>query len=316
VTKRNIDLGDYAFAKPICLFFNRKFAEASEGLLAYLKTYDAPPGTEFHPWFGRVFISGTHTTLRKMDFVTAEASLKRAYQVHDSVLVFRSIGNRLMQGKGNRYNRMLNVLLLGFLSDPTIDDNVKQQSIQALYSTRLGRIKPGPEARPETKRVFQSFQAKDLAGKPLSDKDYRGKVLLIDFWATWCSPCLQEMPNVVRTYKKYKDRGFEIIGVSLDRRDAEGKLAATMKRFGMTWPQVYDAKGWQSPIATSNQVRRIPTTFLLDRHGRLRHTSLRGPALGRAVDRLLSEPVRPGTFKPAAKQPKTKQPNQVQNSSK
>jgi peroxiredoxin len=131
------------------------------------------------------------------------------------------------------------------------------------------------------------FSVKDITGKPLSLGNYRGKVVLIDFWASWCMPCKVEMPNVVRIHKKYKDRGFEIIGISLDsdRKAFESYIKAA----GMEWPQYFDGKGWQNEVADKYKVRAIPATFLVDKKGKIRYRTLRSAELEKAVERLLTE---------------------------
>jgi peroxiredoxin len=135
--------------------------------------------------------------------------------------------------------------------------------------------------------VFPDFNEKDLAGKPLSLSQYKGKVVLIDFWATWCGPCVRELPNVVETYKAHHGEGFEIIGISLDqdRPKLEGFLAAQE----MPWPQLFDGKGWENKLAANYGITSIPATFLLDRQGRIIGKDLRGDSLKQAVARALAK---------------------------
>jgi thiol-disulfide isomerase/thioredoxin len=131
------------------------------------------------------------------------------------------------------------------------------------------------------------FEVKGTSGEVLSLEKYKGKVVLIDFWATWCAPCRAEMPNVVKLYKKHHDSGFEIIGISLDRsREA---LDRYVRDNGMRWPQFFDGKFWENEIAMMYKVRAIPATFLIDRRGVLRYRSIRGKQLEEAVDKLVKE---------------------------
>jgi peroxiredoxin/predicted negative regulator of RcsB-dependent stress response len=131
------------------------------------------------------------------------------------------------------------------------------------------------------------FSVKDTAGKPLSIEKYEGKVVLLDFWASWCVPCKVEMPNVIRLYKKYNNRGFEIIGISLDSDEkAFENYVATND---MKWPQFFDGKGWQNEVAEKYKVRAIPATFLIGKDGKIRYRSLRGPELEKAIEKLLGE---------------------------
>ena len=131
------------------------------------------------------------------------------------------------------------------------------------------------------------FSVKDTRGKTLSLEKYRGKVVLLDFWATWCMPCKVEMPNVIRIHKKFNKKGFEIIGISLD---SDGQaLERFVKANGIEWPQYFDGKGWQNDVAGKYRVRSIPATYLIDKKGKIRYRSLRGAELERAVELLLSE---------------------------
>lgn len=131
------------------------------------------------------------------------------------------------------------------------------------------------------------FSVKGMDGRALSLEKYRGKVVLLDFWATWCGPCRVEMPNVVSIHKKFRDKGFEIIGVSLDRD--RGALENYVKSNGMDWPQYFDGGGWNNSIAAKYKVRSIPATYLIDRQGKIRYRSLRGKDLEKAVQELLKE---------------------------
>jgi peroxiredoxin len=135
---------------------------------------------------------------------------------------------------------------------------------------------------------FPDFDLKDFAGKPLSVANYKGKVVLVDFWATWCGPCVGELPNVLRTYEKYHPKGFEIIGVSLDEKaDA---LTKFIKERGVTWQQFFDGKGWTNALAIKYGVMSIPATYLLDAEGKILAKDLRGEALEAAVDKALVKP--------------------------
>ncbi len=134
---------------------------------------------------------------------------------------------------------------------------------------------------------FPDFDEKDLNGEPLSLARFKGRVVLIDFWATWCGPCVDELPNVIAAYRKYHDKGFEIIGISLDRDEAA--LRRFIAEHEMTWPQYFDGLYWQSKLGRKYGVNSIPATYLVDGDGTIVARDLRGPALEKELERLLGK---------------------------
>jgi len=134
---------------------------------------------------------------------------------------------------------------------------------------------------------FPDFEEKDVAGKPLSIARYKGKVVMIDFWATWCRPCVMELPNVLETYKKHHDKGFEIIGISLDQD--EEKLTSFTKAKDMPWQQFFDGKGWSNKLAVKYGIHSIPMTYLLDGEGKIIGKGLRGEELAEVVSKALAK---------------------------
>jgi len=137
----------------------------------------------------------------------------------------------------------------------------------------------------KTKPVDLKFTAAD--GHEVDLANLRGKVVLVDFWASWCGPCMAEAPNVVATYQKLHAKGFEIVGISLDQE--KPAMEAAMKEKGMTWAQYFDGKGWENKISSAFGVRAIPAAWLLDKKGMLRESGLRGEALSAGVEKLLAE---------------------------
>lgn len=134
---------------------------------------------------------------------------------------------------------------------------------------------------------FTDFEMQAPDGKAVKLSDYagKGKVVLVDFWASWCGPCRAEMPNVVAAYKKYQSKGFGIVGVSLDR-DAEAWKKA-IKDLNITWPQMSDLKAWDCEGAKLYGVRSIPATVLVDQEGTIIARNLRGDAIEAKLAELL-----------------------------
>lgn len=129
-----------------------------------------------------------------------------------------------------------------------------------------------------------NFSQKDTEGKVVHFADFRGKYVLIDFWASWCGPCRAENPNVLKAYNKYKEKNFTVLGVSLDDNGDNWKKA--IQDDGMPWTQVSDLKGWENEVSSYYGIRGIPSSLLVDPEGKIIAKNLRGEALNKKLAEL------------------------------
>ena len=152
----------------------------------------------------------------------------------------------------------------------------------------LALLVPASIARAEinvNKPLEMKFTAVD--GRKVDLAQLRGKVVLIDFWATWCPGCLQEMPDVLATYKKYHSQGFEVVGISLDQSKAS--LTEFTKANGIQWPQFFDGQGWDNQISSQFGVSEIPAMLLIGKDGKIARPDNSGD-LASQVKKLLDAP--------------------------
>jgi peroxiredoxin len=135
-------------------------------------------------------------------------------------------------------------------------------------------------------KMAMDFTQNDTLGNPVSLSSFRGKYVLIDFWASWCGPCRQENPNVVKAFNAYNSKGFTVLGVSLDQPTAKDKWMKAIHDDKLTWTQVSDLKYWKNDVAVQYGIQAIPQNFLIDPQGKIVGKNLRGEALNKKLAEL------------------------------
>ncbi len=135
----------------------------------------------------------------------------------------------------------------------------------------------------------KDFTVETISGKKVTLSKLKGKVVMIDFWATWCPPCRKEIPNLVKLYNANNKKGFEIIGISLDFKDKLQQVKDFMKEKGMKWEVSYSGKGWNTEISKLYGVNSIPSVWLVDKKGVLRYFDIHGEELEAKILELIKE---------------------------
>ena len=169
--------------------------------------------------------------------------------------------------------------ILNRLSPAALNNGAAQAM---LHTIRTGRVITVGKRAPD-------FTQNDTLGRPVSLKDFKGKYVLVDFWASWCGPCRKENPNVVKTFNQFKDKGFTVLGISLDKESAKGDWLAAIHKDGLGgWTHVSDLKYWANDVAKLYDVKAVPSNFLIGPDGTILAKDLRGEALGKKMAELLN----------------------------
>lgn len=171
--------------------------------------------------------------------------------------------------------------------------------VDSLFNLLSADVKKTPSAKIINERfqkdkrlavgaIAPDFSQSDVNGKEVKLTDFRGKYVLLDFWASWCGPCRQDNPHVVKIFNQYKDKNFTVLGISLDRPGSKSAWLKAIEDDKLTWTQVSDLNFWKNEVAMMYNVTSIPQNFLLDPEGRIIAKNLRGPQLENALEEILS----------------------------
>lgn len=164
-----------------------------------------------------------------------------------------------------------------------LSDAVKNSKAGQEYAATLNRIKATSVGE-----LAPDFTQADTLGKAVSLHDFKGKYVLVDFWASWCGPCRAENPNVVKNYNEYKGKNFTVLGVSLDRPNAKEAWLRAIHKDNLTWAHVSDLKFWDNEVAKQYGIRAIPQNFLIGPDGKIVAKNVRGEELGKKLAEVLA----------------------------
>jgi thiol-disulfide isomerase/thioredoxin len=210
------------------------------------------------------------------------------------------LSQELLQVSINFLNENPGTMLSAFILLNSMSQGIDDELIQSSYdkldeqvkNSAFGKIIQQEVEKTNIKEIAVDEQFRDMTmqtpdDKEISISDYagKGKYVLLDFWASWCGPCRAENPSIVALYGDYKDKGFEIVGVSLD--DNKDAWLKGIKDDGIIWPQMSDLKGWKSEATFKYRIQGIPYTVLLDKEGKVIATNLRGEALRDKIKSLI-----------------------------
>jgi peroxiredoxin len=164
----------------------------------------------------------------------------------------------------------------------TMSADIKTSPMSGALSSVLAQARQNA-----TDYILPDFTQADTSGVPVSLSSFRGKYVLIDFWASWCGPCRMENPNLVAAFNKFKDKNFTVLGVSLDRPGKKDDWLKAIHDDRLTWTHVSDLQFWSNAVAQQFQIQSIPQNFLVDPAGKVVAKNLRGAALERKLEQLL-----------------------------
>jgi len=262
------------------------------------------------------FMVGFNTKLQSIFFNARQADSLNRIQAHDSVfrklelntaIIAGELRNLTSEALKKSSNPALSMLILGYYQStannqglglqPFANDEVAKlvNDLAGKYPAHQGlaSIKSMLEAQTNKMKglvgqTAPEISLPDLNGKEIKLSSFRGKYVLVDFWASWCKPCREENPTVVKAYNKYKDKNFTILGVSLDRPGQKDEWMKAVMKDNLAWTQVSDLMFWNSPVVQLYGIEGIPYNVLVDPDGKIIAESLRGPALEAKLGELLN----------------------------
>jgi peroxiredoxin len=249
------------------------------------------PAMEFDQLYAKLFADKTRTDWVAYSKVSPLGSSLEINQIHDA---FKKAYSRRFNEMTFAYvkknpNSAINTYFLyyAFLSGESTESEIKQSLALVPKANLSGGY--GKKVKFLVDSLFvggtaPDFVQNDVDGKPVSLKNYRGKYVLIDFWASWCVPCRAENPNVVKVYEKFKGKNFEILAVSLD--DKKEAWLAAIQKDGLPWIHVSDLGGFSNKVSRRYLVRSVPNNFLIDPDGKILAKELRGDALSDKLSEL------------------------------